>query len=104
MLLRNDCQTQACQPITDNLRAIDIERCSADAAPIKLGPAHTGADTFDNEGPLQLRHRRHNHDDGPSEGPIRIDGFALRQELDPQVAQLIEYLEKMFRTPGEAVA
>ena len=97
-------QTQSREPIADNFTAIDIEWSPADAATIKLGAAHPGPDTFDNEGALQFGDRRYDHDDGASKRPIRIDRFALGQELDPQVIQFVQYLKEMFRAPGEPVA
>jgi hypothetical protein len=104
MLFRNEGEAETGSAVTDDRATIDIERGSADAAAIKLGSAHARADTFDDQRPLQFGHRRDNDYDRATQGAIRVDRFALRQELDAEVVQLIEDLQEVLRTSGEAVA
>jgi hypothetical protein len=104
MLLGNQGEAETGSSVTDDRATIDIERGSAYAAAIKLGSAHARSDTFDDQRPFKLCHRRDDDHNGATERAIRVDRFALRQELDAEVVQLIEDLQEVLRTSGEAVA
>jgi hypothetical protein len=104
MLFRNEGEAETGSAVTDDRATIDIERGSADAAAIKLGSAHARADTFDDQRPLQFGHRRDNDYDRATQGAIRVDRFALRQELDAEVVQFVEDLEEVLGASGQAVA
>jgi hypothetical protein len=71
---------------------------------IQLGSAHARADTLYDQRPFEFSHRRDDDHDGATERAVGVDRFALRQELDAEVVQLIEDLQEVLRTSGEAVA
>lgn len=104
MLFRNEGEAETGSSVTDDCATIDIERGSAYAAAIQLGSTHACTDTFDDQGTLQLCHRRDNDYDRATERAVGVDRFALRQKLDAEVVQFVENLEEVFCTPGEAVA
>ena len=104
MLFRNEGEAETGSAVTDDRATIDIERGSTDAAAIQLGSAHACTDPFDDQRPFQLCHRRDDDHDGATERAVRVDRFALRQELDAEVVQFVENLEEVLGTPGEAVA
>jgi hypothetical protein len=76
--------------------SIDIERGSTDATAIKLGSAHACTDTFDDQRPFKLGHRRDDHYDGTSQRAVGVDRFALGLELNAEVVQFIEHLEEVL--------
>jgi hypothetical protein len=100
---RNWSEAQTGPAVTDDRDSVDIERGSAYAAAIKLGPAHARADTFNNEGPFELCHRRDDDDNGTSKGAVGVDGFTLGEKLDTEVVQLVEDLQEMLGAAGQAI-
>jgi hypothetical protein len=96
VLLGHQGEAQTGSPVTDDRATIDIERSSADAAAIKFGSAHACADTFDDQRPFKLCHRRDDDHNGATERAVRVDRFALGQKLDAEVVQLIENLEEVL--------
>ncbi len=79
---------------------VNIERGTPDSATLKLCPTHASANPLDNERPLKLGDGRNDDHDRSSEGTLRIDRFALGQELDPDFIEFIEYLQEMLSAAG----
>jgi hypothetical protein len=104
VLFRNQGEAQTGHAVTDDRATIDIERGSTDLAAIKLGSAHACANALYNQGPFQFSHRRDDDHNSATERAVGVDRFALGQKLDAEVVQLIEDLQEVLRTSGEAVA
>jgi hypothetical protein len=103
VLLSNQGEAETGSSVTDDRATIDIERGSAYAAAIKLGSAHARSDTFDDQRPFKLCHRRDDDHNGATERAVRVDRFALGQELDAEVVQFVEHLQEVLGAPGQAV-
>jgi hypothetical protein len=104
VLLGHPSEAQAGSAVADDGDTVDIEWGSPDPSSIKLGSAHTRANAFHYEGTLQLRYRRHDHNDRPTQRAIRVYRLSLGQELNAEVVQLIEHLKEVLRGPCQTVA
>jgi hypothetical protein len=96
MLLGNHGEAQAGPAISNDRNTIDIKRSSADSAAIELGSAHASSDPLDNQGTFELSDRRDNHYDRASQRAVSVDRLTLGKELDAEVVQLVEDLEKVL--------
>jgi hypothetical protein len=104
MLLSNFGEAEAGKPIAYNLFTVNIQWGSANAAAFELRPAHSSANPFNNQGPLQLGDGGDDDDNRSAKGTLGVDRFALGWKLDPQLVEFIEDLKKVFRAPRQAVA
>lgn len=89
-------QALAEPPVAKDGFPIEVERLSADAPALELGPAHAGADTFDDQVPFELGDRTDDDNDGAAQRAAGVDLLAEADELDAQTIELVEHLEEVF--------
>ena len=104
ILLRDMRERHSRQAVPHQCGVINVERRTPNAAALKFCSAHTGADTFDYEGPLQFRDGRNDDNDCSTQSTFGVDSFTLGEKLYAKFVQLIENLKEMLSTPGKTIA
>ena len=87
-------QALATAAIADEGVAIDVEWRPADTLALQPGAAHAGAYPLDDQVAFQFGDGADDHDDGAAQRAAGIDVLAEADELDVEVAELVEYLQK----------
>jgi hypothetical protein len=83
---------------------IDIKWCTPNTAALQLCSPHASPDAFDNERTLQFGYCGDDDHYRPTKSTVSVNGLALGEELDPEFIEFIEYLQEMFRAPGQSIA
>ena len=83
--------------------AVHGDRLPADMAAFEPGSPHAGTHPLDDQRAFEFSDRADDDDDSPAQRAARVDLLAKRDELDSQVIQLIEDLQKMGDRPRDAI-
>ena len=84
--------------------AIEIEGRPPDMPALKTGTPHAGAHPFDDQVAFQLRDRPDDDDYGAAQRAGRVDALPEADELDVELAQLVEHFEEVPGRAGDAIA
>ena len=88
----------------DHLLAVDVQPGASDLATFQTSTAHTCLHALDDDAPLKLCYRAHDHDDRPIKRSHGVYRLSLAEELDAHPVEFVNGLEQMFGAPRQAVA
>ena len=96
-------ETQTAISVAEQSSSINLNRLPAQHATLEPCTPQTGSDPLYNKVALQLRDRGDNDNDRPAQRSAGIEIFSKRNELDAQMVQCVQHLEKMPNASSQSV-
>ena len=96
-------QAHAVVTVSEDGGPVDIQRPPPNLPAFEPGPPHAGPNPLHDQTALELGDGADDDDDGAAQRPAGVDVFSERNELDVEVAELVEHLDEVLDGAGQPV-